>query len=388
MKNAAVVAEYNPFHNGHRRQLDIIRAAGADTVTVIMNGDHVQRGEPSVMRKHARAEIAVRCGADLVIELPFVFGISSSEKFAYGAVKTLNACGVIDTLCFGSETVDSECFVSAANSFFEADRKGLIKKYMGDGISYPRAVSMAMAELGADFIPESSNDLLAFEYVKSLIRIGSNIEPFTHDRDSQYSAASPEDGERASASAIRRLMTSGQNISTYLPPESYSILEREVAAGRCALNNVFERTLLSMLRKERLHESIDPVYGINEGLCQRILKNADAVSLSELYQRVKTKRYTMSAVRRTVLSLAYGIKEFSPEPEYIRVLAFNEKGRALLAEMRKKATLPIYHTLPSDMNSSLLVKYEALSTDMYNVYADKILSAGEDFRANSLYLTL
>ncbi len=388
MKNAAVVAEYNPFHNGHRRQLDIIRAAGAETVTVIMNGDHVQRGEPAVMRKHSRAEVAVRCGADLVIELPFVFGISSSEKFAYGAVKTLDSCGVIDTLCFGSETVDSESFVSAAKAFFEADQKGLIKKYMGEGMSYPKAVAMGMAELGADFIPESSNDLLAFEYVKSLIRIDSNIVPFTHDRDSKYTAESPEDSERASASAVRRLMEKGEDVSKYLPSESHSILKREMEAGRCALNNAFEKTILSMLRKERIGDSVDRIYGINEGLCQRILKNADAVSLDELYNRAKTKRYTMSAVRRTVLALAYGIREFSPEPEYIRVLAFNEKGRNLLAEMRKKATLPIYHTLPADMNDSLLVKYEALSTDMYNLYTDNVFPAGEDFRANSLYLTV
>ncbi len=388
MRNAAVVAEYNPFHNGHRRQLDIIRAAGAETITVIMNGDHVQRGEPAVMRKHSRAEVAVRCGADLVIELPFVFGISSSEKFAYGAVKTLDSCGVIDTLCFGSETADGEKFVSAAKFFFEADQKGLIKSYMSEGVAYPKAVAMGMAELGADFIPESSNDLLGFEYVKSLMRTGSSIVPFTHDRDSEYSAQSPEDSKRASASAVRRLIEQGENVSKYLPPESYEVHKREMEGGRRASNKAFEKTILSMLRKERIGDSVERIYGINEGLCQRILKNADAVSLDELYDRAKTKRYTMSAVRRTVLALAYGIREFSPEPEYIRVLAFNEKGRNLLAEMRKKATLPIYHTLPADMTDSLLVKYEALSTDMYNLYTDNVFPAGEDFRANSLYLTV
>ena len=386
MKNAAVIAEYNPFHNGHLRQLNIIRSQGADTVTVVMNGDHVQRGEPALAPKHIRAEAAVRCGADLVVELPFVFGISSAEGFATGGVELLNGCGVIDTLCFGSEKGDTESFISGANSFFEADRQGLIKKYLDGGYSYPRAVASAMTELGAEFIPESPNDLLAFEYVKALMRSQSKIAPFTHTRDSDYLSEDTDRGT-ASASAVRRLISENKDVSSYVPETAKFLLENAFALGKGCIYGNFEKTVLALLRQKRILTPEPSAFGINEGLCQRILKYSHAESLEELYTLVKTKRYTMSAVRRTVLTLAYGIEACEPKAEYIRVLAFNGKGRELLAEMRKKSALPVYHTLPSDMKQSPTVRYEALASDLYGLYMGATRAAGEDFRLNSIYVS-
>jgi len=385
MKNAAVIAEYNPFHNGHLRQLNIIRSMGADTVTVVMNGDHVQRGEPALLPKHIRAEAAIRCGADLVIELPFVFGVSSAEGFARGGVEILNSCGVIDTLCFGSEKGDTDSFVKAAEVFFSADSAGLIKKYLADGFSYPRAVTAAMEEANADFIPSSPNDLLAFEYVKALIRTESNMVPFTHTRDSDYLSDDP-DGDKASASAVRRLLSEGEDVLPYLPSASADLLNRAAASGKLCDYAKFETVILSLLRQKRVLSPKVSAFGISEGLCQRILKYSHANSLDEVYALAKTKRYTMSAVRRTALALAYGLEAFEPKAEYIRVLAFNERGRGLLASMRKTATLPIYHTLPSDMDSSLSARYEALASDLYGLYTHAPTPAGEDFRANSIYV--
>ncbi len=386
MKNAAVIAEYNPFHNGHLRQLNIIRSHGADTVTVVMNGDHVQRGEPALVSKHVRAEAAVRCGADLVIELPFVFGISSAEGFAEGGVALLNACGVVDTLCFGSEQGNTESFLKAANAFFEADEKGLVKKYLAEGCSYPRAVSSAMKEAGADFIPENPNDLLAFEYIKALIRSNSHMSPFTHTRDSDYLSDSTDNGS-ASASAVRKLLSDNGDISPYVPEASLELLTNAFSCGKGCVYENFEKTVLGLLRQKRVLRPEGRSFGINEGLCQRILKYSYVNSLEELYSLVKTKRYTMSAVRRTVLTLAYGIEDHIPSAEYIRVLAFNSKGRELLAEMRKRSSLPIYHTLPSDMKDSATVRYEGLSADLYGLYTGAVKEAGEDFRANSIYVS-
>ncbi len=361
LKVAAIVCEYNPFHNGHKYHIDRTLEAGADTIVAVMSGNFVQRSESAVMPKRSRVETALRCGADLVLELPLPFATASAQRFAYGAVSIAEALGVVDMLSFGSECGDTRLIETTAEKLLQLDSDEKIKNFLEEGVSFPRArEANANSFMASDELEllHSPNDILSLEYTRALIRINSNIEPFAVKR---FGAAHDSDVTNegfASASKLReeikRIFYSydresarekiGEYISGKMPENAADIILRELDKG-CLPSDMraVEKAVLYDLRMKNT-EDLLRYPDVSEGLENRIKDAANrAKSIEELYALAKTKRYTHSRIRRIVLSSLLGItKDFTQSDiPYIRVLGFNEKGRTLLNTAKKKAGLPL-----------------------------------------------
>lgn len=346
---AGIVAEYNPFHYGHIHHINETRKR-CDAVIAVMSGNFVQRCETAVCDKYARARMAVRGGADLVIALPVRYSLGSAEKFAYGAVSLLDSLGFVDILSFGSESGDLDKIVSSAEKI-----DGLTSEDYKKAMKGGRSFAQARSDLTGDGQAEP-NDVLATEYIRALRRLHSGIMPFCVKRT---------DGYLDSATSIREKILNGDLSS--LPDFSAEILKKEIEEGRAPgdIKNI-EKVILGFIRNAA-PDAFDGIYGINrsEGADKRMLLSAKASTLDELYSLIKTKRQTYSAVKRAVLSAYLRIKNepLSPVP-FVHVLAFSETGKRLI-----KA---IPENIPVVSNISKI-------KDIYPEYAD------EERRATDLF---
>ena len=347
MKTAGIICEYNPFHRGHAWQIaELHRRLGEDTAVVCaMSGDFVQRGDFAIMRAQARAEAAVYGGADLVIELPLPWAISSAEGFARGGVGVLLGTGVVDTLVFGSECGDSARLLRTAEALLREDFPGALRGELVKGLSFAAAREAAAKALigdDADVLREP-NDILGVEYCKALLQSGSAAAPLAICRRAVAHDGEPEAGY-APASHIRRMLARGEDASAFLTEESAAIYARECAAGRAPVEMAnAERAILS---KFRTMEEADfaPFDGGNEGLYRRFYASARrASSIGALLDGAKTKRYAYARLRRMLLAAYLGVtaEDIPPRMPYLRVLAFNERGRALLKQMKQTARVPV-----------------------------------------------
>ncbi|NLU25248.1 MAG: nucleotidyltransferase family protein [Clostridiales bacterium] len=375
MHVAGMICEYNPIHLGHTYLMQQVRAQlGADTALVCcMSGNFVQRGAFAVMNKHARAEAALRCGADLVLELPLPWAVSSAENFARGGVQLLCATGVVTDLAFGSEAGSIEPLAEVRDVLLSPDFDALIQEKLTAGVSYPKARRQAAAEkLGAAAaLLDEPNNILAVEYLKALYREKSAVCPMTVRR---FGAA--HDGsaaaETASASYLRNLLQKGEIGAAYMPPAGKMILEREMQAGRApAFAQSCERAVMARLRT--MTEEEFAAYDIGgEGLYHRFYQmSRETVSLETMLMEIKTKRYTHAALRRMLLRiyLHLPMTDLPARPPYLRLLGTNERGRTLLKEMKEAASLPIL-TKPADVRllsreAQRCFAAEARSTDLY-----------------------
>ena len=247
MKIAAIISEYNPFHNGHAKQFRLIRERlGGDTVIVcLMSGNFVQRGEPALLPKAVRAEAAVACGADLVLELPVTAALSSAEGFAAGGVRLLDALGVVDELCSGAETADRDALWQTAACLRTPAFSEALRRELAGGISFAAARSRALAQLGAaPEVVRQPNDILAVEYCKALQALGSQIEPAVFLRQGAYHAVLPE-GENPSATSLRELARP-EAWAAYVPAAALAVYARHPAQYR---RENGERAMLAVLRR-------------------------------------------------------------------------------------------------------------------------------------------
>lgn len=340
MRTAAIVAEYNPFHNGHACHLQKTREAGAEAVFAVMSGNFVQRGEPAAFSKWARAEAAVRCGVDLVLELPVFWAASTAQRFACGAVSVVRHTGVADMLSFGSECGDARRIKDAAQLL---DSMEIPDTLLRSGRTFASAREEAVRAVDgslADLL-HAPNDTLAVEYARAVFGSGMDISLLAVPRIGAH------DGEPvsryASASHIRSDL-SWRTIEAYCPPQSAQILRREIDAGRAPADiRWLERALLLRLRTST-PEQIAALPDVSEGLENRILAAArESSSLEELTGRIKTKRYPLSRIRRILLSslLQINASDVPQDVPYLRVLAIGQRGEALLREMKRKADIPI-----------------------------------------------
>lgn len=335
MNVAGVVAEYNPFHKGHAYQLRKIREIfGEDTgIVCVMSGDFVQRGEPALFSKFARAEAAVRCGADLVLELPVPYSLASAERFAQGAVHILGRLGIVDDLVFGSESADIALIEDTADCLLTQACDERIREILETGCSYPTARSMALSQLlGKPDLTKTPNDNLGIEYVKAIRQFGYSMTPFAIKRMGAMHDQVSE-GSIKSGSEIRGILQSGAHISDYIPAPAMEIYGREMEQGR---NPMFiqqlETAILSRLRMCKpsdFGQLLDAAEGLDGKLyqaCRRL------TGLNEIYDSVKSKRYTHARIRRMTMSAALGITKLDYQPEnlYARVLALNHRGRTIL----------------------------------------------------------
>ncbi|GGD68705.1 nucleotidyltransferase [Paenibacillus nasutitermitis] len=369
MRTVGLIVEYNPFHNGHYYHLQqSAKITKADAVVAVMSGNFLQRGEPALLDKWTRTEMALRGGCDLVIELPVAYSTQAAEWFAYGAVALLGATGVVDALCFGSEAGEIGPLRRIARMLAHEPEPfaRLMADTLGRGASYPAAYSEAvrlyMAQAGdheaAAFPLEQPNNTLGLHYLLALERLGSRIEPHTIRREKAgYSQSDITDGEIASATAIRRLVAqqgAPDDAAPYVPRATMDLLQRDYAAGRGPVSwSSFARPLFHKLMCESAGSLAD-YHEMSEGLQHRLKRSVSTLSSLEvepLLEALKTRRYTRTKLQRMLLAVLLGHRKADLSPDrlqsgiqYIRVLGFTGKGRELLKKMKTTASLPILHS--------------------------------------------
>ena len=334
--NIGIICEFNPFHGGHKYLIDSVKKEG-DAVICAMSGNYVQRGEPAVFDKFSRAQEAVKNGADLVIEIPTVCSTLSAQGFAEAGVKLLEATGICNALAFGAECDDEDELKRLANEIKEKD--GEIKAELAKGCSYP----VARKNVIKSPVLDEPNNILALEYLRC-----STLEPIVVKR---IGKGHDSDDELYSASEIRKTLRD----------------EETARAENC------ERAILYKLRTMTADDFLK-IEDVSEGLENRIVEAVKtAKSLEELYSLIKTKRYTHSRIRRIILRAYLGIdSSVQKEPQYLRILAFSERGRDLLSEIKKTAKLPLI-TKFSDAKAAcgeVLAQFEneCRYTDIYNLF--------------------
>lgn len=375
MTVCGIVAEYNPFHAGHAHHIaETRRILGADSAVVCaMSGNFVQRGDLAVMEKYARAEAAVRCGADLVLETPLVACLSSAEGFARGAVSLLDALGCVSHLSFGAEQADLALLQQAADLSLrqsEALRQGLAA-----GLPYAaamqQAVSAADPEAGA--LLASPNNTLGIEYLRALAARGSRMQPLAIERKGgAHDSDTPADG-LPSASYLRGLLADGdiEACRLLMPEASFAVLEREIQSGAAPVTrSAVDLAVLAHLRRLDA-AALLPFCSGDDGLAHRL---ADAIrdnaSFSAVCAAAQTRRYPLARVRRVLLRAWLDLPQsVPPEPEYVRVLAIGRQGRTLLRRMKDTCALPVIikpvteRSLPENLQPALA--RDALADDLY-----------------------
>lgn len=348
MKIAGIIAEYNPFHKGHLYQIEKTREMGATHIVCILGGNFTQRGEASSVSKIAKAKMALSCGADLVVELPHAYTISSAPDFALGGVKLLENLGCVDMLSFGSESGNIEELNNLAKLL--CDLEGELNFGMEQGRGFASARQTLLYEKGykneGDIISHPNN-ILALEYLLALKKIGSKITPVTLSRKgANYDDKVPNDTDIASATAIRDIIKNNpSDAEKYMPKGAFLLLKEEVEKGRVPINyNLLNVAILSRLRT-LTPEQIEGIMGVSEGLQNRIYKEIrQCTSVEQIVENITTKRYTSSRIRRILISGATGVtKELleGKETPYIRVLGRNEKGDEILKKAKKTTKNPI-----------------------------------------------
>ena len=392
MNIAGIVCEYNPFHSGHLYQLtETRRALGEDTLTVcVMSGDFVQRGEAAVFSKFARAEAACRAGADLVLEFPLPWCLSSAEGFAGGAVSLLAAVGCTHS-SFGSESGDVETLQTLAREILDPDTQCEITALLqrSPELSYAmareRVLTEKLGECGS--LLSQPNNILAVEYLKAIYKNAYPITPITVKRIGSGHDKAGEQGPK-SASELRQLMETGADISEYIPEAAQSVYRRERAAGRGRNKAVLETALLSRLRMldRDVYESL-PDGG--DGAGARLWKAVrEESSLEDIAQAAGTKRYPLARMRRMLLFAALGVSaEYTKTlPPYARVLAADAAGCAYLRKIDGKSAVPVL-TKPAAVRrlDGSAAKVFALGASAHDVYtlqnvtnSDK--KCGQDWR--------
>ena len=379
MAVAGIIAEYNPLHGGHLYQLRQVRERlGPETaVLCAMSGNFVQRGDLALLPKHARAEAAVRSGADLVLEIPLSWACAPAERFARGGVEVLLGTGLVTHLAFGSESGDAEAIRRAAEGLESPDFPARLRRQLGGAVSFAAARQRALAELigaeGADVLSRP-NDILAVEYAKALRWAGGGAELVAIPR--KGAGHDGDGGEYPSAGSIRRMLRDGRRAEALaaMAPAMGTIYEAAERAGQAPVfAGTAERAILAQLRRMGEEDFLALDAG-SEGLGNRLAAAArEAASVEELLDRAKTKRYAYARLRRLVLWAYLGLKpETLPvRVPYLRPLAMNARGRALLAAMRKEAALPIL-TKPADVRrlspeAQAVFRQEVLATDLYTL---------------------
>ena len=336
MKTVGIICEYNPMHRGHKKQIDEIRQVlGAETAVVcLMSGNFVQRGKPAIIDKSLRAEAALRCGADLVLELPVEYALSSAEGFAAGGVRILgNFC---DVLCFGAETADQDRLLKIAAALLSEEFRPLLKSQLEQGNSFPAARQAALSKMGLDdAILETPNNILAVEYCKAVLSQNSSMKPMPIFRGGSYHDELP-DRENPSATAVRKLMLDSGNFKSLVPASAYDLF----AGAPLHTLEAGERAVLSKLRT-MTDEAFEALPYGSEGLWRKFMHACrDEATLEDIISATKSKRYTRTRIDRMVMCAFLGLTEAdlsSPAP-YTRVLALNDRGRAVLKKARETGT--------------------------------------------------
>lgn len=370
MKSFGIIAEFNPFHLGHKYLIDRAReVTGSDICVAVMSGSFVQRGGPAVFDKWERTRLAVEGGVNLIVELPAVYATASAEHFAFGGVKTLEAMGCIDRLVFGSESGDVKLLEDAAHLLKKKDAEifQLTSLFSKKGLAFPKAREEALHIISPNFdlrILREPNNILAIEYIKQL----ESMEPCTIKRIGQ--------GHHESATALRNRIAAGN-------PEAF----------RQAEANYFNLIRTRILQGSA--DELEKMCAAGDGLGNRLKDSVRfAENTDDLIRKVKSKAYTYSSVERMLAHIVLGIEmNYSQAPAYIRVLGFDEKGAKLLKHIKKQECnrVPVITNINKEWeklgDGQAMLEKDILATDVFNVIWNRNMYKESDYVKKPVIVT-
>lgn len=398
-KVVGIIAEYNPFHNGHSYHIQNTKAqTGADFVVAVMTGNFTQRGNTSVVNKWEKAKMALNGGVDLVIELPTIYSISSAENFANGAVKILNTLGIVDAISFGMEANDISTLNNIANVLNSEppEYKTLLEHELRKGNSFPKARDNALMMYLNDIkryanVLKGSNNILAIEYLKALKKQKSNLVPVGIKREKVYYNSTKIIDEYASSTGIRNLLLHNQieEVRRVVPAKVFSMLLENIRQGTYVLDlTAYNYEIIYKLRSMSVKE-IANLPDVNEGL-ENLIKDVSnkTNNLIELINGIKSKRYTQTRIQRILLYALLGITKKDMEVSkkmvpYIRVLGCSENGKMLLSQISPKAkVITSFKKFESANRNRRIAKFleiDKRATDIYTLGYKKNSKAGLDY---------
>ena len=447
MNITGLIVEYNPFHNGHIYHLQkSLEKTNADASIAVMSGNFIQRGEPALFDKFSRAKAAVESGVDLVVELPSIYSSQSAELFAKGSVALLNSLGCVNSICFGSEegNINALYLIASILCLEPQEFKEKLSSYLGEGMLFPTARNKALFDyinspdfsFGDNFndidlseerlndILSSSNNILGIEYIKQLISLKSEIKPFTIGRiHSEYNSEEIS-GNINSATAVRKklfeIISSKENnssdideliksiqtstdITNSIPESTLNMITSNIEKGFLPMYpEYFFKTLISTIIRDK--KNLESYFDISEGIENKIFKAALVTKdYDELLNLVKSKRYTMTRIKRCLNNILLGITKDDMELAkgintipYVRILAFNSKGREIIREIKKSSEIKIINKFSEvehfmdDKNFKFLIENDIKCTDIYNtIYYKKnrpLLKGSMDYFIKPIYI--
>lgn len=379
MKIVGLIAEYNPFHNGHQYHIEKAKEiTGADAVIVVMSGNFVQRGAPAIMPKHLRAEMAIKAGASLVLELPVCYATGTAEQFAYGAVSILNSLGCIDAICFGSECGDINILSDLAKILCAEphEYRESLQMHLRNGLSFPLARQKAIETICSNssiaHLLERPNNILGIEYIKALYRLNSKIKPYTIQRvSSQYHDMDLQE-EFSSATALRQVIgeNSIRGLVGQIPNDNISLFQNNYQKRYPIFTNDFSLLLKYRLLNET-KSSLTEYADVSEELANRIYNQRNEyIDFEQFCELLKTKELTYSRICRALLHILLGIKKSDyTDIQYARVLGFRKGDSDVLTVIKNASAIPLLTKLTAtkDLSDSAV---QMLNQDIYtsNLY--------------------
>lgn len=404
-----IVAEYNPFHNGHLYHLQKAKEqTGAKFVVCVMSGNFVQRGNTSIVDKWTKTQMALAGGVDLVIELPTIYSVSSAESFAQGAVKILDNLGIVDTISFGTETDDFAALNNISKIITEEPKEyvNMLKDELKQGLSFPKAREQALIKYLNDDIRyknilNNPNNILGVEYLKALKQLKSKITPVAIKREKVYYNDNAIVDDFASATAIRKMVVNKEfsDLIKVVPRVTYETLQKEFEVGNVIYDiQRYEKEIFYALRRMSISE-IAELPDVSEGL-ENTIKNAANFcnNINDFINMVKTKRYTQTRIQRILIFALLGITKKDVQMAkkvvpYARVLGFNEKGKLLLSGIsQNNPKMEVITSVKKFMDNNTNKTYKRMldidifATDVYTLGYRYDSMANLDYTKNMIML--
>lgn len=399
MHTAFIASEYNPFHNGHKYLIDKTKETGFEAVVAVMSGNFVQRGEPACAEKFIRAEAAIYGGADLVIELPVKYAVSTASYFAKGFVDIVNATGIGGAISFGA-SADLDDLLKIKDIIYSEECLDFAEEKIADGLSNPVAKFQFVKENYPDSDCELLNDannILALEYINAIDKSESSLELYCTKRIGTTHDSDITTGEYSSAGYIRRKLyeaSSMADVRKFMPDNVFDLYEKAYIDRRFPVDmKAFDIAAFSRLIcfEKNYFKDINNVTGGIENRIADAIKNSD--NLSELYDRIKSRHYTHSRIRQIILSAVLGIKKSDLDRgvSFIRVLAFNDKGREVLHQMKKSASIPVVSNLSkvNEMKNEFITidaKLDYNAGKLYNLLLNSRNFSNPEYETHPVYV--
>ncbi len=377
MSIAAIIAEYNPFHTGHMYQIKKLKElTGCQSIVIIMSGNYVQRGTPAIYDKYLRTEMALKCGADAVIELPVFYSNASSEYFGHGAVDLVNSLGCIDYLCFGCESDN----ITLLNKIAEISAKEPeqfrkhFKERISDGLPYAKCKEEAILSCIDDNLKQEVSDILskpncilAIEYLKALRLLKSTIKPVIIKREGDYHSTNPGDIYASSTAIRKNILNNLSEAEPYIPSEIIDLYQ----SGYPLTADDFSEYLIPQII---FNESLDDFMGISPFMRNRILNMVSQfTNFSDFVDLLSGKHITKSGIRRGLMHIILNIKNDdihnSVSNKYIRLLGFNSKNTCILKDIKVNSSIPFICKMA---NSKKELSEDAYKMLMHNVKCDEL----------------